>query len=253
MSTSTNAGKVMLGADGCPLVGHDGKIVLADSIYPIDISLPTVHTRWARYWTGTHDAEEPYFSYTPDDEIFDQDWGEDAADPPQSNPTASCNWRSLANGDLYFISMKQSVFKFSLADATFRNSGSIDVDWSRITHLIFDWRLYGYKTSNNDDGTQGVYAHAHIGNVAATNPYGNNEPWEYTTDDEWVELASEEVLDQYLSNWVLASGTHTFTPLDPTNPTFYAAVFFDAYSGLIRVDKAAFLNVFNFRVIYNLA
>ena len=242
MSASANAGKVLLGADGCPLVGHDGKIVLSDSIYPKSISDPDIDTRWARYWTGTHDA--------PDDEIFDQDWGADMAAPPKTEPTASCEWRSLANGDLYFISMKQSVFKFSLADATFRNSGLIDVDWSRITHLIFDWRLYGYA---DDDGTQGVYAHAHIGNFSATNPYGNNEPWEYTTDDEWVELASEEVLDQDSSNWVLASGTHTFTPLDPTNPTFYAAVFFDAYSGLIRVDKSAFLYVFNFRVRHNLA
>lgn len=207
MSTSANAGKVMMGADGCPLVGHDGKIVLADSIYPARLWHWDT-SGWYRNAGGVQ-----YVSHTPLIEadcvspVWDQTWAPEDGGEPLGWRTGVSYYRTVSDigtpeAPLWsvFHDTPQSVQKIT----SHSGPGHLAVPWSRVNKVTINWRVWARS------GTASPYATNYaIGTASATLPSGANEPW---TGSGWTHIATVQPDGSQDMYDTLASGSFTFTP-----------------------------------------
>ena len=159
---SANAGKVMVGTDGCPLRGHDGKIVLADRLWPKLITVPSAYTGWRREYWG--DAPNLIASATWESPFkYDGLW-------------ISTSWamRHDEYDDYDVVHDFHDVRKFTLADCEYVNYPTLALPVNRIARVKIAWRLeaafyVGFVTPF----TRKIA----IGDHNATEPSGSNEPW----------------------------------------------------------------------------
>jgi hypothetical protein len=126
----SDAGKVMIGTDGNPLLSADGKIVLADDLYPMWLS-PAV-TEYARFADG------------------------DDLSPPNSCPAAdvwSASWGSTGYGGLgtwfFGISADDSPGETSWVQqkGIVLTFGTDNIDWSRTKAIKIRMTVDGQSPS----------------------------------------------------------------------------------------------------------
>jgi hypothetical protein len=212
MSTSTNAGKVMLGADGCPLRGHDGKIVLADNLYPARL-LSWYISGWYRGTSTmiTDIYHTPLVAADCVSPVDGKDWS--------SGSTALGVYydRTVIDfgGDPYWRVVHHTPQYVQKHDGHV-GPDSIAVPWSRVSKVKINWRVWANSRSASAHATNFA-----IGTATATTPSGSNEPW---TGSGWTHLAtvqpdgSQDIYD------VLASGSFTLTPTS-SGLTWYLGVY----------------------------
>ena len=212
MSTSTNAGKVMLGADGCPLRGHDGKIVLADNLYPARL-LSWDISGWYRGASSmiTYISHTPLVAADCVSPVMDTDWVSGNAGLGVYYYRNVTDW----GGDPYWHLLHVTPQYVRKHDAHV-GPDSITVPWLRVSKVKINWRVW----ANSRDASAHATNFA-IGTATATLPSGSNEPW---TGSGWTHLAtvqpdgSQDVLD------VLASGSFELTPTS-SGLTWYLGVY----------------------------
>ena len=109
---SPNAGKVLLGADGSPLRGADGKIVLADNLYPM---VPTQTT--SCYLRESYIAALPPPCAAAD--VWTAAWSENNGNLPSGHCVYSMGSRSTW--------VRQAIIQTSTSEGA--------IDWSRVKKL----------------------------------------------------------------------------------------------------------------------
>ena len=248
MSTSTNAGKVMLGADGCPLRGHDGRIVLSDNLYPMrpDWTL----TNWGRRGTAniTYGA------------VNNPVWGETWETPSSGFGSGlSFSHRAWQEEDVLVGTLwvsEQGVSKYSFSG----------IDWPRVAKMRVS---YLFRAHGNMEAKLVPYKF-YYGINSPTEPSGSNKPWEGSG---WTLLASFNattptvytygVLDLVgvtNSFWLAGFADVTAPMFDPVadaalfdsdgfSPTLSATTYF-SFGG--TYNQTTYASV-RFEIVYNLA
>lgn len=163
---SANAGKVMLGADGCVLRGHDGKIVLADNLYPMHAS-PS-YVEWYRSYSRSVGYDEPPI----DNGVWEETW----IDGYSTSGLVILNHIAW-----YYQDGTHFLIRWN-ADQLVRKYTLSGVDWPRVakmkvSYLFQSWCSSGYP----------IPYKWYWGINNATAPSGSNAPWEGTG---WTLLAN---------------------------------------------------------------
>jgi hypothetical protein len=151
----SNAGKVLLGADGNPLIGHDGKVVLADDLYKMRATAtgPTEYVRRTSYY----DATPPCAI----NDVWDETW---------RSPTGT---EGGAASVLYVDASPGNDAIQSVDVYGFENA---NIDFDRVASLTVRVRVRSYLGNPSlypGNGNGAVY----IG-IAASAPSGDAAPWE---------------------------------------------------------------------------
>lgn len=232
---SVNAGKVMLGTGGHVVRGHDGKIVLADRLWPKLITVPSAAAGWRRSYAGAAPNliasatwESPYIFNTlatstvwnmRHDEYYDYD-------------------------DVYDL---QDVRKFTIADCEYVNYPTLALPVSRIAKVKITWRLASsYYSGYVTPFTRKIAIGAHN----ATKPSGSNEPWDGSG---WTNVGTY-VHEGESAGVEIATGKATAT-LNGYG-VFYLALYTPGESGTSPTTNAqanTLLTITAAEIVYNLA
>ena len=212
MSTSTNAGKVMLGADGCPLRGHDGKIVLADNLYPArllswDISgwyrgASTMITDIYHTPLGAADCVSP---------VDGKDWSSGSTALGVYYLRSVTDWGGDPDWRLLHLTPQYVRKHDGHVGPDF-----ITVPWLRVSKVKINWRVWA-----NSSGASAHATNFAIGTATATIPSGSNEPW---TGSGWTHLATVQPDGSQDVGDVLASGSFELTPTS-SGLTWYLGIY----------------------------
>lgn len=174
MSTSANAGKVMLGADGCVLRGHDGKIVLADDIYPMRPRFAgSYYVRQAIHsWDDGVKLENPVWGAT---------WSHVESSLPENFAPLPGSYSPLRYGQLYYPSVGLEATVWNATQHVARWDFS-EVDMNRVAKIRISNLVWSVSREELNIPFKFYYASA-----GATLPSGTNAPWSGTG---WTLLTS---------------------------------------------------------------
>lgn len=212
MTMSADAGKIMLGIGGCVLLGHDGKVVMADDYYPLRIASASDSVNWDRYGSATK-----YLEYYPPlmSDLINPVW---ASAWNSLNASATFIFRRTISGGGDFSTVNlyaaQSVSKL----ASFQGAGGASIPWSRVKRCVFTISVVaGVNTAPANVTNAEIWAATN----GATEPstVAANNPWEGTG---WTKLFSVPMSG--LMSTTIAKTTYTINN-NGTEPVLYLARF----------------------------
>jgi len=199
----SDEGKVLVDASGRPLVGHDGKIVLADRLYPMTVKCTaTLAGEWNRWKT---DDPSPYTG----DGVWDLDWDEGGGG------TAFRVFRRVTSCSHY-----QSVWKYTLA-WEYANYSTLEIPWARIASnfaLSFSAEITKDDSGSGHINPDGISARCDYSLTSQSDPFGSEEVWERSG---WASLFSGTAPGD-------KSGSVSLPPTPPTQLWF--AMYFDRWT-----------------------
>jgi len=242
---SPNAGNVLLGADGSPLMGADGKIVLADNLYPTGV----YPADWEQYTSGLLSPLSYPFTpmdgwyrltqqgYQPAYPDFSALLGSATWAPSTTEPFARLQVRVFEDSGWHNI-FQQTCIKYPITGWTKRPGTSVDPVWSRARAIRMHWHstiFIGYGT------TAEINFKYYIGTGASVVlPSGTNEPWE---DAGWNSLGS---------GVGGTSGTFDIA-YDESVGDLYFALWADSPASPLVVYEEMTFFISRFEVVYSLA
>jgi hypothetical protein len=205
----SDEGKVLIGTDGNPLVGHDGKVVLADRLYPYRVSLADV----TPYNRGLFAVGSTSATTSP---VLEEEWDE----PGTTTDLLRCRywkrWSGSGAENTYAYLTSQRVAKYD--NHRYSNYPDLEIPWGRVATWKFGWEIEARRSWSSQPAVTFRFL---LGSKTATAPDGSNEPWDGTG---WTQIAS--VAETSATNTdILASGTVSL-PVE-TEPRFYLAIYAD--------------------------
>jgi hypothetical protein len=243
----SDADKVLIGLDGNPLLSVDGKIVLADDLYP----KTAIPTGWVLSDTGLS-----YFNHIDDALAWKRSSSGTSAYPDFQSLLGAVDWASsidsselpvpllslliTENGASYDRLFETQLVKLPVTgwDTT--------LSWSRVKKLKLNfevWPAYYYA----DWSTYDINFKAYIGQGSSvTDPSGSNEPWEGTG---WSLLGEGSTSDP---DAAIFTGSVDLTMRD-SGGNIYLALWADnpASPNLVKQDAVVYIT--SISVVYNMA
>jgi len=179
----SDAGKILLGTSGNPLTSADGKIVVADNMYPVRVSATTGngYTRTV-YYTS---SEGPPYAVS---DVYSASWEEPSSIFARAKFTYAERagaWQNVAT---------QGMRRWSTPET---------VEWARVAKVRTLVQVNMAGIDEDDEGILEVYA-----TINATAPESNETPW---LDDGWDLVASidmaEGVEENQYYTWEFVPGS----------------------------------------------
>jgi hypothetical protein len=243
---SPNAGKVLLGADGNPLRGAAGGIVLADNLYPTK-AFPT---GWEHYASPSFMSPNDY-PYTPmDGWSRNQQQGSQPTYPDFQALLGSATWAPsttvpfarlgvrVFNNDGWHNSFYQTCIKYPITGWTKLPGTSVDPVWSRAKAIRLHWYSTLYRGYTLTPAINFKYTIG-LGDSVVL-PQGTNEPWEGAG---WHNLGA---------GVGETSGTFDIA-FDESVGNLYIAIWADSPASPLVVYEEMTFFISRFEVVYNLA
>jgi hypothetical protein len=219
----SDEGKILVGTDGNPLIGHDGKVVLADRLYPMTVKCTaTLAGEWYRSY---EDTSSPYTG----DAVWSINWEEGGASPRARRVFL----RTASAGHL------QSIWKYTLA-WQYTNYAALEIPWGRIASNFAI--SYAAEITKTDSGSGHINPDAISARCAYSlstqdDPSGHEEIWDR---DGWGALFSGTV----------AADKGGSVNLPPTPPSqLWFAAYFDPWTP----DPADFDNAPSASYVFRMA
>jgi hypothetical protein len=267
----SDSGKVMIGTDGNPLLSPDGKIVLADDLYPAFLAFVAEvdddalgQTMWKRT-KSYNGGSNPGNSY---DFIKSTVWespSSRAIDPATTlllhaavglYPMQLTRYVTSSSFPDFRLEVTQRVVRFHLTSALGYENYAIP--WSRVCGLSCAWQILAYENWTDAPDAVPFHLAAAFGDDAETPTAGeSNEPWD---GEDWEELGVASATTA-TANQVLASGVFEF-PIPPENISTENpwTMMYALWEGGVTSPpvpssyrQSAYVRIGPVRIVYNLA
>jgi hypothetical protein len=243
----SDAGKVLIGTDGNPLLSADGKIVLADNLYPktaipagwvLNVSGLSYfnHVDNALAWDRSDSANGTYPDFQAS--LGAQSWsGSSASD---DSPVGFLGLSIQENGATFDRFFDTQLIKLPVTgwDTT--------LEWTRVNKLKLNFEVWP-AFYNDDWSAYDINFKAYMGQGSTiTEPSGSNEPW---TGDGWALIGEGSTSNP---NAAIFTGSVDLTMRDDGG-NLYFALWADnpASPNVVRQDSILYIT--SISVIYNLA
>jgi hypothetical protein len=248
---SANAGKVMLGADGYVLRGHDGKIVLADNLYPMHAAYTaSASYRKAQTYLGGTIAQNPIWGAT---------WESSGADGAGSQVVTRMSRESVGGPiDASSWNSWQRATKYTMTG----------IEWNRVNKCRLSYRLTIRGIDSSGYAFKEMPYKCFFG-VSGAEPDGDNEPWNGAgwtmfasgvTEEGTVEVGGvADIMDCDGIVWLAAIIDVTAPVITLADTQFWDGMgtisrFCGASISVSIIDpQAPDYDVLPFKIIYNLA
>jgi len=234
----SDAGKILLGTSGNPLTAADGGIVIADRLYPYVLTGDLTVSHWYRRLVSST------WPPTADVNVWDENW---------LTTASGAMAKRYVLTDICKQGATQAVHKMVLSNLKYKNYSALEVPFSRISLIKFQFMAFEYSSGDDDEV---VYFRGHYSIGDQSDPSGAEEVWERSG---WSEFVTDGGLD------VGTGDTETFTvdvtpaQIEDGEIIIWLASFFDVYtppSPAVAFNRDISLGLYGAttgRITYNLA